>query len=129
ALGNPVTLGNHCHLAAFGFHLRQQRCLLLGRPLPAPLNPRDDLDFCQRPLLLERQNATPGDTSLGGSGRDFYTRLTSRLPSTRRSAWCTRRLLVCHSSRNLAADALAGTQRAACWALLTARKATSSASS
>ena len=29
---------------------------------------------------MERQNATPGDANLGGSGRDFYTRLTSRLP-------------------------------------------------
>ena len=74
-----MTPGNHRHLAAFGFHLRQQRCLLLGRPLPAPLNPRNDLDFCQSHLLLERQKATPGDTSLGGSCRDFYTRLTGRL--------------------------------------------------
>ena len=74
-----MTPGDDHHLAAFGFHLRQQRCLLLGRPLPAPLNPRNDLDFCQSHLLLERQKVTPGNTSLGGSRRDFYTRLTGRL--------------------------------------------------
>ena len=31
------------HPASFGLHLSQQRRLLLGRPLPPPLNPRNDL--------------------------------------------------------------------------------------
>ena len=43
------------HLAAFGFNFRQQRCLLLRRPLPTPFNPRHDLNNCQSCLLLELQ--------------------------------------------------------------------------
>ena len=35
--------------------------------------------ICQSQLLLKRQHATPVDGNLAGSGRDFYTWLTSRL--------------------------------------------------
>jgi hypothetical protein len=76
---NPVTPGNDRHLAAFGCHLRQQRRLLLGRPLLPPLNPRQDLYICQSHLRLERQEEAPVNASLGYSGRQFYTRLTGHL--------------------------------------------------
>ena len=42
-----MTPGDDHHISTFGFYLSQQRCFLLGGPLPAPLNPRDDLDICQ----------------------------------------------------------------------------------
>jgi hypothetical protein len=38
-----VTPGDDPYLAAFRIHLRQQRCLLLRRPLSTALNPRKDL--------------------------------------------------------------------------------------
>lgn len=61
------------------FHLRQQRRLLLRRPLPPPLNTRQDLYICQCHLRLEPQEGTPENASLSNSGRQFHTRLTGRL--------------------------------------------------
>ena len=59
ALGNPVPPGNNRHLAASRLNLGQQRRLLLRRPLPPPLNPRQDLYIRQSRLLAEEQNPPP----------------------------------------------------------------------
>src|SRR4051812_14045901 len=70
ALGNPVTTGDNRHLAAFGFHLGQQ-CLLLRRPLPTALNPRNDLNVCQSRLPLELREGHPSGSKSRASRRPF----------------------------------------------------------
>ena len=79
ALGNPVTTSDNSHLAAFGFHLRQERCLLPHRPLPAPFDPPNDLELCQSRLHLELRKATPAEVNVVDFGDGFHTRLTGRL--------------------------------------------------
>jgi hypothetical protein len=74
-----MTPRDHRHFAAFGFHLRQQRCFLARRPLTPPLNPRHDLYISQNRLLLELRKATPAEENLEDFGRLFYTWLTRRL--------------------------------------------------
>jgi hypothetical protein len=79
ALRNPVTPGDDCHSAAFGFYLRQQRRLLLSRPLPPPLNPRDDLHIRHMRLLLELQKQAPEAQSIADPQRRRYTSEAGRL--------------------------------------------------
>ena len=74
-----MTSGNDRQFAAFGFYLRQQRRLLLCRPLPTPFNTRKNLYICQSHLRLERQKEAPANASLRDTGRQFHTRLTGRL--------------------------------------------------
>jgi hypothetical protein len=57
------------HLATFGFHLGKQSGLLLGRPLPTPLDPRNDLSVRQRRLLLELQKESPEDAKIADPGQ------------------------------------------------------------
>lgn len=53
--------GDNRHLAPCGLDFSKQRHLLLGRPLPAPLDPRHDLYIRQTSLLLELQKESPED--------------------------------------------------------------------
>jgi hypothetical protein len=86
ALRNPVTPRDDRHLAAFGFHLRQQRRLLLGRPLPTPFNLRNDLHVRQARLPLEQQKTTPTGANLGNGSQHFYTPMAGRLRHTYRGS-------------------------------------------
>jgi hypothetical protein len=64
-----VTPSDDCYLAAFGFHLGKQGGLLCARPLPTPLNTRNDLSLRQRCLLLELQKESPEDAKITDQGQ------------------------------------------------------------
>jgi len=49
----PTTLGHDCHLAALACDFRHQRCPLLGRPLPPPLDARQNPYVRHVTLFLE----------------------------------------------------------------------------
>ena len=58
---------------SFGLHLSQQRRLLCGRPLPPPLNPRNDLHVHRSGLLLELQKEAPQEANIAAKA-PFATR-------------------------------------------------------
>jgi hypothetical protein len=71
------------HPASFGLHLSQQRRLLFGRPLPPPLNPRNDLHVHRSGLLLELQKEAPQEANIAAKAALRYTWQGGRLPFTR----------------------------------------------
>jgi hypothetical protein len=79
----PVPSSDDLHPASFGLDLRQKRRLLLHRPLPASLDPPDDLNCRQTRLLLELQKEAPEDRSISDHYRRRHTSETGRLPGGR----------------------------------------------
>jgi len=78
-----VPAGNHGNLAARRLHLGQQRRLLLRRPLPATLGPRNNLAVHSTGLLLyvQKDPVSPGALPLATPVRPVQT---GRLRMTRR---------------------------------------------
>ena len=66
-------------LPSFGLHLSQQRRLLCGRPLPPPLNPRNDLHVHRSGLLLELQKEAPQEANIAAKAALRYTWQGGRL--------------------------------------------------
>ena len=73
--------GDHRNLAAFVFHLFQQRRLLLGLHFRRRSIRAIDLDLAHRSLLLELQKESPEGTTISFNYLRRYTPQTGRLLS------------------------------------------------